>query len=58
MVLRRRRANHPTLLGPEVLLDGDHSIDRTLEMAEKVWAEDFFYLEKCYGGHQFEMGAN
>lgn len=32
------------IVEPEILLDGDHSIDRTLEVAEKVWAEVFFYL--------------
>ncbi|KAF3794519.1 Fructose-bisphosphate aldolase 1 [Nymphaea thermarum] len=29
---------------PEILLDGDHGIDRTFEMAKKVWAEVFLYL--------------
>ncbi|KAK4724489.1 hypothetical protein R3W88_027268 [Solanum pinnatisectum] len=29
---------------PEILLDGDHGIDRTFEVTEKVWAEVFFYL--------------
>lgn len=29
---------------PEILLDGDHPIERTLEVAEKVWAEVFYYL--------------
>ncbi|XLT08968.1 hypothetical protein HN51_054761, partial [Arachis hypogaea] len=28
----------------EILLDGDHPIERTLEVAEKVWSEVFFYL--------------
>ncbi|KAF2310895.1 hypothetical protein GH714_018232 [Hevea brasiliensis] len=32
------------IVEPEILLDGDHGIDRTLEVAEKVWAEVFFYL--------------
>ncbi|KAF3795015.1 putative fructose-bisphosphate aldolase 3 [Nymphaea thermarum] len=32
------------IVEPEILLDGDHSIDRTLEVAEKVWAEVFYYL--------------
>lgn len=32
------------IVEPEILLDGDHSIERTLEVAEKVWAEVFFYL--------------
>ncbi|GMN38666.1 hypothetical protein TIFTF001_007898 [Ficus carica] len=32
------------IVEPEILLDGDHPIDRTLEVAEKVWAEVFFYL--------------
>ncbi|RIV37293.1 fructose-bisphosphate aldolase class I, partial [Flagellimonas lutimaris] len=29
---------------PEILLDGEHGIDRTFEVALKVWAEVFFYL--------------
>jgi len=29
---------------PEILLDGEHNIDRTFEVAQKVWAEVFFYL--------------
>ncbi|KAJ4848988.1 hypothetical protein Tsubulata_018727 [Turnera subulata] len=32
------------IVEPEILLDGDHSIERTLAVAEKVWAEVFFYL--------------
>lgn len=32
------------IVEPEILLDGDHPIERTLEVAEKVWAEVFFYL--------------
>ncbi|OWM66422.1 hypothetical protein CDL15_Pgr013639 [Punica granatum] len=28
----------------QILLDGDHGIDRTFEVAMKVWAEVFFYL--------------
>ncbi|XVF20337.1 hypothetical protein REPUB_Repub11eG0189500 [Reevesia pubescens] len=28
----------------EILLDGEHGIDRTFEVARKVWAEVFFYL--------------
>ena len=34
------------IVEPEVLLDGDHSIDRTLEVAEKVWNEVFYFLAK------------
>lgn len=26
------------------MLDGEHGIDRTFEVAQKVWAEVFFYL--------------
>ena len=26
------------------MLDGDHNIDRTFEVAQKVWAEVFYYL--------------
>ncbi|CAN0871487.1 Fructose-bisphosphate aldolase 3, chloroplastic [Linum grandiflorum] len=32
------------IVEPEILLDGDHGIDRTLEVAQKVWSEVFFYL--------------
>ncbi|KAG8368176.1 hypothetical protein BUALT_Bualt15G0017800 [Buddleja alternifolia] len=32
------------IVEPEILLDGDHGIDRTFEVATKVWAEVFFYL--------------
>lgn len=32
------------IVEPEVLLDGDHCIDRTFEVAQKVWAEVFYYL--------------
>lgn len=32
------------IVEPEILLDGDHGIDRTFEVAKKVWAEVFFYL--------------
>ena len=29
------------IIEPEVLLDGDHDIDRTLEVAEEIWAQTF-----------------
>jgi len=32
------------IVEPEVMLDGEHDIDRTLEVAEEVWAETFKYL--------------
>lgn len=32
------------IIEPEVLLDGDHDIDRTLEVAEEIWAETFKYM--------------
>jgi fructose-bisphosphate aldolase class I len=32
------------IVEPEVLLDGDQSIERTLEVAEDVWAETFHYM--------------
>jgi fructose-bisphosphate aldolase class I len=32
------------IVEPEILLDGDHDIDRTLEVAEAVWAQTFKYL--------------
>ncbi|CAI5520544.1 unnamed protein product [Closterium sp. Naga37s-1] len=32
------------IVEPEILLDGAHGIDRTLEVASKVWAKTFYYL--------------
>ncbi|KAL0739649.1 hypothetical protein Bca4012_015859 [Brassica carinata] len=32
------------IVEPEIMLDGEHDIDRTYDVAEKVWAEVFFYL--------------
>ncbi|KAK8967248.1 hypothetical protein KSP40_PGU011579 [Platanthera guangdongensis] len=32
------------IVEPEILLDGEHGIDRTFQVAQKVWAEVFFYL--------------
>lgn len=32
------------IVEPEVLLDGDHPIERTFEVAQKVWAQTFKYL--------------
>ncbi|EXB37113.1 putative fructose-bisphosphate aldolase 1 [Morus notabilis] len=32
------------IVEPEILLDGEHGIDRTFEVAKEVWAEVFFYL--------------
>ncbi|GBG63387.1 hypothetical protein CBR_g38009 [Chara braunii] len=32
------------IVEPEILLDGEHTIDRTLEVAEHVWATVFKYL--------------
>ncbi len=32
------------IVEPEILLDGSHSINRTLEVAEKVWSKVFFFL--------------
>ncbi|KAI7728816.1 hypothetical protein M8C21_022641 [Ambrosia artemisiifolia] len=32
------------IVEPEILLDGEHGIDTTFEVAKKVWAEVFFYL--------------
>lgn len=32
------------IVEPEILLDGEHGIDRTFEVAQKVWAEVFFYM--------------
>lgn len=32
------------IVEPEILLDGEHGIDRTFEVAKAVWAEVFFYL--------------
>lgn len=32
------------IVEPEILLDGEHGIDRTFEVAQQVWAEVFFYM--------------
>ncbi len=32
------------IVEPEILLDGDHDIDRTLEVAQATWAETFKYM--------------
>ncbi|PKA57364.1 Fructose-bisphosphate aldolase, chloroplastic [Apostasia shenzhenica] len=32
------------IVEPEILLDGEHGIDRTFEVSLKVWAEVFYYL--------------
>lgn len=32
------------IVEPEILLDGEHGIERTFEVAKEVWAEVFFYL--------------
>ncbi|XP_039139790.1 fructose-bisphosphate aldolase 1, chloroplastic [Dioscorea cayenensis subsp. rotundata] len=32
------------IVEPEILLDGHHGIERTFEVAQKVWAEVFFYM--------------
>ena len=32
------------IVEPEILLDGDHDIDRTLAVAEKTWAATFKYM--------------
>ncbi|KAL9265268.1 Fructose-bisphosphate aldolase 2, chloroplastic-like protein [Drosera capensis] len=32
------------IVEPEILLDGEHGIERTFEVAQKVWAEVFFFL--------------
>ncbi|KAL3814086.1 hypothetical protein ACJIZ3_015354 [Penstemon smallii] len=34
------------IVEPEILLDGEHNIDRNFEVAQKVWAEVFFYLSE------------
>ncbi|MCO5559015.1 hypothetical protein L7F22_012606 [Adiantum nelumboides] len=34
------------IVEPEILLDGEHGIDRTLAVAEKVWNEVFYFLAK------------
>ena len=33
------------IVEPEILLDGDHGIERTLEVAEKVWSEVFYLAQ-------------
>ncbi|KAM7265955.1 hypothetical protein ACFE04_003638 [Oxalis oulophora] len=32
------------IVEPEIMLDGEHNIERTFEVAQKVWAEVFFYM--------------
>ncbi|TVU00637.1 hypothetical protein EJB05_53937, partial [Eragrostis curvula] len=32
------------IVEPEILLDSDHGIDRTFEVAQKVWADTFFAM--------------
>ncbi|CAL4989321.1 unnamed protein product [Urochloa decumbens] len=32
------------IVEPEILLDGEHGIERTFEVALKVWAETFYYM--------------
>ena len=32
------------IVEPEILLDGEHGIERTFEVAQKVWAETFYYM--------------
>ncbi|KAG1354512.1 fructose-bisphosphate aldolase 1, chloroplastic [Cocos nucifera] len=32
------------IVEPEILLDGDHGIERTFEVAQNVWAEVFYYM--------------
>lgn len=32
------------IVEPEILLDGDHGIDRTLEVASRVWSKVFYFL--------------
>jgi fructose-bisphosphate aldolase class I len=32
------------IVEPEILLDVSHGIDRTLEVAQKVWSKVFFFL--------------
>uniref|UniRef100_A0A0E0MK58 Fructose-bisphosphate aldolase n=1 Tax=Oryza punctata TaxID=4537 RepID=A0A0E0MK58_ORYPU len=34
------------IVEPEILLDGEHGIERTFEVAQKVWAETFFYMSE------------
>ncbi|KAM0940507.1 putative fructose-bisphosphate aldolase [Dioscorea sansibarensis] len=41
------------IVEPEILLDGEHGLDTTFEVAQKVWAEVFFYLAEnnvMFGG--------
>ena len=34
------------IVEPEILLDGEHCIERTFEVAQKVWAETFYYMSE------------
>jgi fructose-bisphosphate aldolase class I len=32
------------IVEPEILLDGEHGIDQTLEVAQRVWSRVFYFL--------------
>ena len=32
------------IVEPEVLLDGDHDIERTFEVAQEIWAQTFKFM--------------
>lgn len=46
------------IVEPEVLLDGDHDISRTLEVAENVWAETFKYLADNKVGSKVDTNSS
>jgi len=33
------------IVEPEILLDGEHNIDQTLEVAQRVWSRVYFLAE-------------
>ena len=44
LVLPDQASGLVPIVEPEVLLDGDHDIDATLEVAEAIWAQTFKYM--------------
>ncbi|KAG2615090.1 hypothetical protein PVAP13_3NG030100 [Panicum virgatum] len=49
------------IVEPEILLDGEHGIERTFEVAQKVWAETFYAMsevEATQNLNAMNQGAN
>lgn len=45
------------IVEPEVLLDGEHDIDRTLEVAQEIWAQTFKYMADQKVGFYFSASC-